>query len=207
MFGLIAHWRKALLPLVLSVVLLMTACAPKTSFYDQVQKDSTRRGAPSAVAKTAEQGATFNKFFPERVQGYEIVPAQEKKGFAEYKVNQDGKNIAVISVSDTTGLPTAAIKYRSSDLKVGGYPAVDQGTTATGILINDRYQVKVLSRDPSFTRDDRIAWLQKFDLKGIAQLKPAGASSLADVKQLPPTSTTEAPVSPAPPILIPQPAT
>jgi hypothetical protein len=207
MVQLVAHWRRVLLPLLLSTVLFLTACTPKASPYAQAQKDSTRWGAPGAVAKTAEQGATFNKFFPDSVRGYEIVPAQEKKGFAEYKVNRDGKNVAVLSVSDTTSLPTAAAKYQSSNLKVGGYPAVDQGTTATGLLVNNRYQVKVLSRDPSFTRDDRLAWLQKFDLKGIAQLKPAPTSSVTAVKKLPPSSTAKAPMLPSKqPVFVPQPA-
>jgi len=208
MFRFVDHWRRALLPLLLSTLLFATACASKTSPYAQVQKDTTRWNAPSAVAKTAEQGATFNQFFPDHVQGYEIVPAQEKKGFAEYKVNRDGENVAVISISDTTSLPTAAIKYQSSDFKVGDYPAVDQGAMATGLLINNRYQVKVLSRSPAFTRDDRIAWLEKVDLKGIALLKPAPAASVAEVKQPPSASPAEDAVLPSqPPVLIPQPAT
>ena len=213
MFQFVARWRRALIPLLLSTLLLVTGCASKTSPYAQAQKDSTRFGAPGAVAKTAEQGAKFNKFFPDKVKGYDIVPAQEKKGFAEYKVNRDGKNVAVLSISDTTSLPTAAAKYATSTFKVGGYPALDQGTMTTGILVNDRYQVKVSSRDASFTRDDRLAWLQKFDLKGIAQLKPAEASKVAE-KKLPPTATAKTPTSTDKtpvlpnkrPVLVPQPA-
>jgi hypothetical protein len=206
MFQLVARWQRAILPLLLCTLLLVTGCATKTSPYAQAQKDSTRWGAPSAVAKKAEQGATFNKFFPNGVRGYEIVPAQEKKGFAEYKVNQDGKNVAVLSISDTTSVPAAAAKYKTSTFNVGGYPAVDQGTTSTGILVGDRYQIKVSSRDPSFTKDDRVAWLQKFDLKGIAQLKPA--ASVAEAKKLPPTATSKAPTLPTKrPTLAPQPAT
>jgi hypothetical protein len=207
MFEFVARWRRAMVPLLLCTLLFVTGCAAKTSPYAQAQKDSTRWGAPSAVAKKAEQGATFNKFFPNGVRGYEIVPAQEKKGFAEYKVNRDGKNVAVLSISDTTSVPAAAAKYQASTFKVGSYPAVDQGTTTTGILVNDRYQVKVASRDPSFTKDDRLAWLQKFDLKGIAQLKATPASSVAEVKKLPPSSTSKAPVLPSKrPVLTPQPA-
>ncbi len=208
MFKLFARWHRVIVPLILCTFLFVTGCAAKTSPYAQAQKDSTRWGAPSAVAKKAEQGATFNKFFPNGVRGYEIVPAQEKKGFAEYKVNRDGKNVAVLSISDTTSVPAAAAKYQTSTFNVGGYPAVDQGTTTTGILVNNRYQVKVASRDPSFTRDDRLSWLQKFDLKGIAQLKPAPASNVAEVKKLPPTSTSKAPALPSSrPGFAPQPAT
>jgi hypothetical protein len=55
-------------------------------------------------------------------------------------------------------------------MSIAGYPAVEQGQNATAILVNDRFQVKVLSRDPAFTKDDRAAWIEKFDLAGLADL-------------------------------------
>lgn len=200
-----ARWLRALVPILLSVMLFTTGCAAApTSAYYQTQRESTRRGATPAVAKKAEQGATFNKFFPGSTGTYEVVPAQEKKGFAEYKLKQNGKTVAVMSISDTTSVPSAAAKYETSTDKVSGYPAVEQGTTGTGILVNGRYQVKVLSRDPAFSKDDRVAWLQKFDLRGLAKLKPA----IATTKPAPlkaPAVTDSAPK--LPPVLSPQPAT
>ncbi|HEY9660790.1 MAG TPA: hypothetical protein V6C65_20220, partial [Allocoleopsis sp.] len=84
-----SRWLKIIAPLCLCLVLLLSACSPKTpSRYSQIQKETTGRGAPTAVAKQAEQGGTFNKFFPTSTGTYEVVPAQEKKGFAEYKLNQ-----------------------------------------------------------------------------------------------------------------------
>jgi len=215
-----ARWLRVFAPIVLSLLLFVTACTPnQSSRYSQIQKDTTRRGAPTAVAKTAEQGSTFNKFFPGSTGTYEVVPAQEKKGFAEYKINQNGKTVAMLSINDTISLPTAAVKYKTSTEKVSGYPSVEQGTSATGILVNDRYQVKVLSRDPEFTRDDRVAWLQKFDLRGLAKLDSAPATATASPKltkpssskpsALPDTSRTadSKPKLEFPPGLSPQPAT
>lgn len=168
------RWRRMLVPILLSLLLFVSACASKPpSRFEQTQRETTQRGAAPAVVKEATQGASFNKFFPDSVRGYQIVPAQEKKGFAEYKVNKEGKNVAMLSISDTASLPSAAAKYQNSSLTIAGYPAVEQGSTATGILVNGRYQVKVLSRDPSFTKEDRADWLQKFNLKGLAQLKAA----------------------------------
>lgn len=83
----------------------------------------------------------------------------------------------MLTINDTVSLPAAAEKYASSSSTIAGYPAVDQGTTATGLLVNSRYQVKVLSRDPSFTQADRVAWLQKFDLQGLAQLQGVTAQA------------------------------
>lgn len=190
-----ARWRRVSITLALCFLLLVSACAAKPpSRYADVQKETTQRGATKSVVKESQQGGEFNQFFPKKAPGYSIVPAQEKKGFAEYKVNQDGKNVAMLSISDTANVPSAAAKYQNSQLDIAGYPAVQQGKMATGILVNGRYQVKVLSRNPSFTQEDRAAWLKKFDLRGLAQLQSANPPQL----------------SPAPakaPNLAPQPAT
>lgn len=199
-----AGWLRALTPICLSLLLLITACAPNSpSRYSTIQKETTRRGAPAAVTKTAEQGATFNQFFPRSTAAYEVIPTQEKKGFAEYKLIKDGKPVAMLAINDTSSLPTAAIKYKNSTESIAGYPAADQGTATTGILVNGRYQVKVLSRDPAFSKADRVDWLQKFDLRGLARLEGVAAAPAAGIA---PTAEVKQPNAPALP-LVPQPAT
>ncbi|MGB3616144.1 MAG: hypothetical protein WBA10_20290, partial [Elainellaceae cyanobacterium] len=173
------RWRHVLLSLCLGITLLATACSRSEapSPYAQVQEDTTGRGAEVAIDKSAENGSTFNQFFPKSVSGYSVTPTQEKRGFAEYQVSRDGTTVAMLSISDTISNPSAADKYQSSDFQVGSYPAVDQGKTATGLLVNKRYQVKVLTRDSSFTRSDRIDWLEKFDLNGLAKLESRHSSA------------------------------
>lgn len=167
-----SRWRKILAPLLLAALLLVTSCTPKTpGRYDQVQKESTQQKSGQAVAKSAEQGSSFNKFFPPSSDGYERVYTQEKKGFAEAKLKKDGKDVAVLSVNDTTSNPSAAAKYQLSTQKIAGYPALDIGTTQTALLVNDRFQVKVQSRAPSFTKSDREAWLRKFNLNGLSRIR------------------------------------
>jgi hypothetical protein len=170
---IVSNWRKALLPLLLSVVLLFSACSSKEpSKYAQVQKDTTGRNAPVAVAKNAASGGQFNQFFPQGASGYARVFSQEKKGFAEAKLNKGGKNVAVLSISDTISLPAAAKKYEKSISKLNKYPLIDEPQLkSTAVLVNNRYQVKVASRDPSFTAEDRQLWLQKFNLGGLSTLK------------------------------------
>lgn len=124
---------------------------------------------PARSAKPFPGGA-FNRFFPAAGDGFERVAAQEKEGFAEYKLKKDGKDVAMLAISDTVTNPEAAQKFQSSTKQIGGYPAIEQGTTATAVLVDNRFQVKVLSRNPSFTKNDREAWLQKFDLRGLAGL-------------------------------------
>ena len=164
--------RKVLAAVLLSVLLLVSACQSQPpSRFDQAQQESSQQKSGQAVAKEATQGSKFNKFFPGTQAGYERVYTQEKKGFAEAKLKKDGKDVALLSVSDTTSLPTAASKFQNSTKKIAGYPALEVGSTQTAVLVGDRYQVKVLSRDPSFTPSDREAWLEKFKLDGLAKLQ------------------------------------
>lgn len=164
--------RRILAVLLLSVLLLTTACTPKEpGRFDQVQKESTQQKRGQAVAKNATQGSEFNKFFPSDQAGYQRVFTQEKKGFAEAKLKKDGKDIAMLAISDTNSTPGTAASYSNSTKKIAGYPAREIGKTQTSVLVNGHYQVKVLSRDPSFTASDRAAWIEKFNLAGLSQLK------------------------------------
>ncbi len=169
---IVSNWRKALMPILLSVVLLFSACSNKApSRYADTQKETSGRNAPAAVAKKAEAGGEFNKFFPQGSAGYARVFSQEKKGFAEAKLNKAGKNVAVLSISDTSSLPAAAKKYEKSTTKLGSYPLLEEPVLkSTGVLVNNRFQVKVASRDPSFTAIDRKNWLSKFNLDGLSRL-------------------------------------
>jgi hypothetical protein len=170
---IVSNWRKAMVPIVLSVVLLFSACSSKEpSKYAATQKETTGRNAPTAIAKDAEAGGDFNKFFPQGDAGFARVFSQEKGGIAMAKLNKGGKNVAMLSISDTKSNPMTAKKYERSTSKIGSYPLLDEAPLkSTGVLVNNRYQVKVASKDPSFTGIDRKAWLQKFNLDGLSKLK------------------------------------
>jgi hypothetical protein len=158
--------------LVLCATLAIAGCQTKApSQFDQVQKDSTARNATPAVAKDATKGGEFNKFFPKGQDGYERVYTQEKKGSAQAKLKKDGKELAMLAVSDTKGVPGAADKFTNAKTRIAGYPSVDMTDSQTSILVNDRYQVKVISKAPSFDKEDRTEWIEKFDLAGLSKLK------------------------------------
>ena len=163
--------RKVLAAVLLSIVLLTTACATKApSRFDQVQQESTKQRSGQAVVKSATQGSQLNKFFPSGGDGYDRVYTQEKKGFSEANLKKGGKVVAQLAISDTSSIPGAATKFANSTEKIGGYPAVKVGNTQTSVLVN-KYQVKVISKSPSFTASDRAAWIGKFNLDGLATLK------------------------------------
>lgn len=193
------RWLRRLIPSLICLIFFVTACSSAPNKYDQVQKDTTGFGKPAAVSKDAQKGGTFNQFFPKSDGDYDVVPSQEKKGFAAYKLNKNGVTVATLSINDTISLPASAIKYNSATETVAGYPSVNQGTTTTGLLVNGRYQVKVLSKNPSFSQSDRVDWLQKFDLNGLAELEVA-ANKSSDNKQAPklnPSPTLKPTLQPA----------
>jgi hypothetical protein len=163
--------RRVLVALLLSVVILTTACSPKApSRFDQVQQESTRQKSGQAVVKNATQGSKLNIFFPSGGDGYDRVYTQEKKGFSEANLKKAGKVVAQLAISDTSSIAGAAAKFANSTEQIGGYPSVKVGNTQTSVLVN-KYQVKVISKDPSFTASDRAAWIEKFNLSGLAKLK------------------------------------
>lgn len=58
-----ARWRKILAPLLISLVLFISACTPaQESRYSQVQKDTTQRGAPAAIAKKLNKVQNSTRF-------------------------------------------------------------------------------------------------------------------------------------------------
>ncbi|MTJ13659.1 hypothetical protein FJR11_13885 [Anabaena sp. UHCC 0187] len=162
---------RVLAALLLSVVILTTACSTKApSRFDQVQQESTKQKSGQAVVKNATQGSKLNQFFPSDGDGYSRVYTQEKKGFSEANLKKAGKVVAQLAISDTSSTPATASKFANSTEKIGGYPSVKLGKTQTSVLVN-KYQVKVISKDPLFTASDRAAWIEKFNLDGLAKLK------------------------------------
>jgi hypothetical protein len=172
--------RRTLAPFLIAVMLLVTACGETKapSRWDKAQQESTQKPSKTQQAnspKPAQKlpskpvaGGSLNKFFPAASDGLSRTFTQEKAGFAEAKLKKGGKEVAVLSINDLAGNPSAADKFNASTEKIGGYPAVKQGKTMISILVGNRYQVKIQSKDPSF---DREAWLEKFNLSGLASLK------------------------------------
>ena len=158
------RWRQILAPVLLSVLLLVTACGGGGA------KVNPPIPTPTVIGKPVG-GGSFNKYFPPAGGGYERVYTQEKDGAAIAKLKKGGKDVAEMSITDTRNNPTARDKFKQSTQKIAGYPAATLGTTMTSVLVADRFQVKVRSLDTSFTSSDREAWLQKFNLSGIASLK------------------------------------
>lgn len=145
--------------------LVLAGCSKEPSRWDQAASSQ-----PTAITAAGSQpGSAFNKFFPaDGADGYSRVYTAEKAGYAEAKLKKDGKDVATISVSDTLNEPDAKAKFATAPDKVKGYPLVTVGKNQSAALVKDRYQVKVSST--TLDADARKAWIERFDLAGLAGL-------------------------------------
>ncbi|MGL5192005.1 MAG: hypothetical protein ACRC8Y_00180 [Chroococcales cyanobacterium] len=162
--------RQILLSSCLGLLLLVGACddVQEPGRWDGAQQQSTE------VTRSGGQpvpGSSFNRLFPSASGGYSLVYTQEKEGFAEAKLQQGNQDMAMLSISDTVTNPSAVTKFQQSNTQVGGYPSASLTPNDTAILVGDRFQVKIQSRNPAFSASDRETWLRQFDLNGLQQLK------------------------------------
>jgi len=150
-------------------MLYLVACSPvEQSQWSAAQEAS--QGQP-ATDQEALAGGEFNKFFPQSHDQFTIVYTQEKQGFAEAILRDDGDDVATLAIFDTVSNPDAAAKYTDSTDKVADYPAIAIGSNGTGILVADRFQVQVRSTSADFAEEERAEWLAAFDLDGLAGLE------------------------------------
>ena len=150
--------RRFLILLLIAIMPLTMSCRPIAN-----------TGTSAMVEPRA--GGDFNKFFPKDEGDYNVLYTQEKEGFAQAKLNLKGVEVATLAVSDTVISVDALDKFKGSSEEISGYPAAAVGALGTAVLVGDRFQVQVRSKDAAFTADDRKAWIEKFDLAGLAALK------------------------------------
>ncbi len=168
-------FRISLFALLLSSAFLFSCGGKKKSNTETTKTNTTTNTNSTATQEKPKQeeveGGALNKFFPKDADGYKVVYNQEKDGFVQASLNKDGKEVGTFAVSDlSTNMDTKA-KYKKSTMKVAGYPALKKGSKGHTILVGDRYQVSIRSKDASFDEKMRKAWFEKFDLSGLSKLK------------------------------------
>lgn len=150
--------RRLLFIVLIALIPLTISCRPIVNM-----------GGDTAVVEPIA-GGEFNQYFPSDDGEYDVIFTQEKEGFAQAQLNFQGDEVATLSVSDTATNPDALEKFASSDATLAGYPTASVGSLGTAVLVGDRIQVQIRSKDDSFTADQRTEWIEQFDLSGLATL-------------------------------------
>jgi hypothetical protein len=145
----------------------LTGCRKEPSRWDK----AAEAPAPAKVEPAApeQEGSAFNRVFPaDGVEGYKRIFTQEKTGFAEAKLQKDGKDLATLAISDVMGDAAAAAKFGKSTEALAGSPLVTVGKNQSALLVKGRYQVKVSSQ--TLGPDARKQLLGKFNLAALSAL-------------------------------------
>jgi hypothetical protein len=152
--------------LVLGWAIALGACHKEPGRWDK----AAEAPPPKAAEVVAEKaGGSFNRSFPpDGTDGYKRVFTQEKEGFAEAKLQKEGKDVATLAVTDVAGDAAARGKFDKSTEALAGNPLVTVGKNQSAVLVKSRFQVKVSSQtlDPAA----RKQLLGKFDLAALAAL-------------------------------------
>lgn len=159
--------RVAPLPLLLSLALVGCEKAPEPSRWDK-KTEEVKKADRTADAPKPTAGGALNRFFPGDGPDGKRVFTQEKDGYAEAKLQKDGKDVATLSISDVSANADAKKKYDSATDKVAGFPLTTLGNTMSSVLVKDRYQVRVSS--PTLDAAARKELLGRFDLAGLSRL-------------------------------------
>lgn len=155
-------------------VLLVLACggAAEPSRWEAIQEQTVEDEAAPAgasVSDAAIEGSRLNAYFPASGDDGEVIFKQEKTGFAQALVTRDGAPHVTLSISDTRSNPSARDKFADAAGAVGGFPMVHVGSRSTSALVADRFQVQVRAEADGVDPAARAAWLERFDLGGLAQ--------------------------------------
>ncbi|MGD1938776.1 MAG: hypothetical protein ACFCA4_14670 [Cyanophyceae cyanobacterium] len=174
------NFSRFLIALSLSLTLVLGGCAqpPGETGAEPIPAVPAEVSAPEAPAEVeaiaqeeSVKGGSLNTFFPGSEGDFERVFVQEKTGFSQAKLKENGEELGLLSINDLANNPKAIEKFKRSDKELMGYPLVTVGKTQTALLVGDRYQVKVKSNSEAFTPEDREVWLQKFNLTGLESLE------------------------------------
>ena len=151
--------------LALSLSLIACKDPPKSTRWDEAGATATA-GTASTTEPKVDTGI-LNAFFPgDGEGGYKRVFTADRPGYAEAKLQKDGKDVATLTIADSAGDKAAVSKYETATEKVKDCPVVKVGNNQSSALVKARFQVKVSS--PTLDHEARKAILSTFDLKGLS---------------------------------------
>jgi len=158
--------------LIILIVIIAPSCSNNeaSSRFENAQQESLKSNTV-AVSEDTVSGGELNRYFPKNKGAYKVIYTQEKTGLAQAKLKRDGQELALMSISDIANNPTAIDKFKDDTEMIQNYPVIEQGSKATAMLVNNRFQIKIISRSDLMKETDRKQWLKQFDLNHLAQIK------------------------------------
>jgi hypothetical protein len=161
-----ASGARRLSTALLVAIALVAGCRKEPSRWDKAAATPPAKIQP---AVPEQEGSAFNKAFPaDGVEGYKRVFTQEKTGFAEAKLQKDGKEVATLAIADVGADAAATAKFSKSTEALAGHPLVTVGKNQSALLVKGRYQVKVSS--PTLGAEVRKQLLGTFNLAALSAL-------------------------------------
>jgi len=162
--------------------LALVACGkdePKSTRWDQAasaaaksaekKADAPKDSASAVPPPEKKETGAFNKFFPaDGTDGAKRVFSADKEGYAEAKLTKDGKEVALLTVTDLNGKDDEKKKFDAAKEKVNGNPVATFGKNKTMVLVKSRYQIAASSQ--TLDHEARKGLISKFDLNGISAL-------------------------------------
>lgn len=148
-----------------------TTTAPTATAAATAAPTTTAQAAANAAVAKMIDGAKLKPFFPPTGMDGATDKAERppKEGMMEIAYKKGKDDVAVIVITDTAGEPRVKDDYAGVKDTAGGYPLKTSGYFKSAILVADRFQVQITSQ--RLKADQRKAWLEKMDLKGLAALK------------------------------------
>ncbi len=144
---------------------------PTTIVEEAAPSSGAEENAQPPVAADSAESGKFDPFFPKPEDGYQIVFQPENPGYAQASLHGAGdQELAVFSIFDTEKSPIVLARFGRSEQKIGEQTVLSEESSLSA-LIAERYHVQVRSVAPDFGEAERQAWLEKFDLAGIAKME------------------------------------
>lgn len=126
-------------------------------------KEALGEDAPKQV-----EGKKLNAFFPEKLLEAERTFTTEKDGYVEAKYAKEGAELFTLTIADISDNADSKVKFTKSTERASQFPVATFGKKQTMALVQDRYQVKIIS--DTLAHEQRKALLEQLDLNGIAAL-------------------------------------
>jgi hypothetical protein len=126
--------------------------------------------APAKDEPKPVEAGVLNKYFPaDGVDGAKRTFKADKPGYAEAKYVTADKKELTLTINDLAGKADERGKFKSATDKISGNPVKTFGKNKSQMLVNDRFQVDVMSMQVD--EAGRKPWLSKFNLSGLSSVK------------------------------------